>query len=928
MIFAMSAKSKSSIPGTPNAKSSPATPRISRGVAKPSGDSVSSLQNGRNSIDRSPGSVTSKPKVDRLSPKPSTPTERKATRLLRPSSELQVELNQTQEDLKKANEKLVLVEKEKAKALDEVKEARRLCDEANEKLEEAFLAQKRAEENSEIEKFRALEMEQVGIEATNGKEDELVKELEAVRSQHAIDVAALLSATQELQKVKQELTMTSAAKNQALSHADDATKIAEIHAEKVELLSAEVIRLKAALESRVEMQAVESNKLVSDLKLEIDSLKQELEKAKIIEEKMAGKEAALEKLNVDLEASKMAECYAHNLVKEMQQRVEDLTFEAEQGRESERSASESLGTVMRKLEESNDLLHGAKSEIATLKEKLSLLETSSEKQKGDLEESEHRLEQAKGEASEMVKKVEFLESELEATRKERSEALNNEKLAAASLQSLSEEKNKLVNELETSKDEEEKSKKALESLASALHEVSSEARDAKEKLISSQVERENYERQMEDLKLVLQSTNEKYESMLDDANKQIVALTDSVEQSKYDYDDLKAELEQKELALVSSVKKSEEECSRMKNEISRLIHSVEQSKHDYDSLKAELEQKELDLVSSVKKSEEENHHMESENSRLIKSLEESKHDYDNLKAELELKELDMLNSVKKSEEENSHLENEVNRLLNLLKLAEEESSATRDERDRWNKSFKEADLEAIYLKQVLGEAKEESTRLKEGLTEMENQLHKILAENEDLRRREAASQEKVGELSKSLEEALAKREEEDGDLTDCEKDYDMLPKVVEFSEQNGKGDVRPTAELQSQQKELPLKEKPTEVNASADRDSEVENSNEKLKDGDKNAESTEVDLKMWESCKIDVKDFSPEREAEHESFEDELDSKGDGGDLYDHANGVSSTENLGSNGSPPSKSSSQKKKKPLLQKFGSLLKKKSSSNSK
>ncbi|XP_057800627.1 WEB family protein At5g16730, chloroplastic [Salvia miltiorrhiza] len=905
----MSAKSKSSLSGTPNAKASPATPRSSRGVARPSGDSISSLQNGRLSIDRSPGSLTPKPKVERASPKPSTPTDRKPTRMVRPSSELQAELNQAQEDLKKANEKLVSVEKEKVKALDEVKEAHRLCNEANEKLEEALQAQRRAEENSEIEKFRALEMEQVGFGANPMKEDEWQKELEAVRSQHAVDVAALLSATQELQKVKQELAMTSAAKNQALNHADDATKIAEIHAEKVELLSAEVIRLKSALESRVEMQAVENNQLVSSLELEIHSLRQELERAKFFEEKLSGKEAAMEQLNVDLEASKMSEYYAHNLVRELHQRVEELTSQAEQASESEKSASESLGTVVKKLEESNDLLHDAKSEIAVLKEKLGLLETSSKRQKGELEESEHCLERAREDSSELVKKVEVLESELETTREMRSIALNNEKIAAASLEVLLEEKSKLLNELETSRDEEEKSKKALESLASALHEVSSEARDAKEKLILSQAQNEIYEREMEFLKLSLKSTNEKYESILDDTRKQIDALTCSVEMSRHECGNLKAELEQKELDLTNSVKKSEEEKSDMENEISRLIDSVEQSKHDYGTLKAELEQKDLDLVNSVRKSEEVKSHMENEMSSLIKSLEQLKHDYDSLKAEYEQKEGDMVNSVKQSEEENISMKNEVSRLLNLLKLAEEESSATREDRDRLSKSFNEADSEAIYLKQVLDEAKEESVRLKECVNEMEHRLRRILAENEDLRRREAASQEKVEELSKSLEEALGKQEEEEsGDLTDCEKDYDMLPKVVEFSEQNGTGDVR------REPKEPPIKEKQA--------DDEVENSNGKLKDGEKSAE---VDLKMWESCKIDVKELSPEREMEQESFEDELEPKGEGGDLYDHANGVLSSEN---NGSPPSKSSSQKKKKALLQKFGSLLKKKGSSNHK
>lgn len=188
--------------------------------------------------------------------------QKKTTRVSKPS-EVQAELNAAQEDLKKAKEKLVSVEKEKDKALNELKETQRLAEEANEKLREALVAQKRAEEDSEIEKFRALEMEQSGIEAAQKKEEEWKKELETVRNQHAIDVAALLSATEEIQQVKQELAMTHDAKNQALSHADGASKIAEAHAQKVEALSAELAHLQSVLDSRVEMEAKENNKLVS-----------------------------------------------------------------------------------------------------------------------------------------------------------------------------------------------------------------------------------------------------------------------------------------------------------------------------------------------------------------------------------------------------------------------------------------------------------------------------------------------------------------------------------------------------------------------------------------------------------------------------------------------------------------------------------------
>ncbi|CAL0335188.1 unnamed protein product [Lupinus luteus] len=73
-----------------------------------------------------------------------------------------------------------------------------------------------------------------------------------MRNQHALDVATLLSTTHELQRVKQELTMTYDAKNHALNHVDDATKIYEIHVEKTKILSAKVMRLKSLLNAKVE----------------------------------------------------------------------------------------------------------------------------------------------------------------------------------------------------------------------------------------------------------------------------------------------------------------------------------------------------------------------------------------------------------------------------------------------------------------------------------------------------------------------------------------------------------------------------------------------------------------------------------------------------------------------------------------------------
>ncbi|KAL6127405.1 hypothetical protein ACLB2K_070770 [Fragaria x ananassa] len=860
----MSSKSKSTVSETPKKaasaetpkKAAVATPRVSklsRGLgAKSESDSASSpspLQNSsRLSVDRSPRSVNSiKPTIERRSPKIATPppTEKQPTRGTK-GSELQAQLSLVQEDLKKAKEQIELIEKEKAKAIEDLKEAQRVSEEANEKLREALVAQKRAQEDSEIEKFRAVELEQAGIEAAQKKEGEWEKELEAVRNQHALDVATLLSTTQELQRLKQELTMTCDAKNQALSHADDATKIAEIHAEKVEILSAELTRLKGLLESKQETETSENSKMVLQLESEVESLKQQLEKAKVYEERLMEKETSIEQLNVELESAKMAESYARSIVEEWKIRVEELEMQVEEANKAEKSASESLDSVMKQLEGNHDLLHDAESEIAALKEKVSLLEMTIVRHRGDLEESERCLGMTKEENHEMTKMVEALKSELETMKEEKMQALSNEKLAASSVQSLLEEKNKLINELEHSRDEEEKSKKAMESLASALHEVSTEAREAKEKLLTNQAEHDSYVSQIEDLKMVLKATNEKYEAIIDDAKHEIHILTCNVEQCKTELEDAKADWEQKELHLV--------------------------------------------------------------------------------------------NSVKHSEEENSSMEKEINRLLNLLKSTEEEACAMKEEEAQLKDSMKEVESEVICLQEALAEAKAENMKLKESILDKENEFQSVIHENEELQNREAASHKKVEELSKLLEEAVAKKQaEENGELTDSEKDYDLLPKVVEFSEENGHGrEEKLKVELSPPQSVEPKSETLWQhnnvLNGKADHvDSAQSDTLNGKSEGDESKEkeddSIEVEYKMWESCKIEKKEFSPERDQEQESFEEEVDSKVDGGEKLDQINGLTSTESADDNATSPSKQQ-QKKKKPLLRKFGSLLKKKGTSNNK
>ncbi|XP_010935030.1 WEB family protein At3g02930, chloroplastic [Elaeis guineensis] len=806
-------KSKSGLSDTPNSKTTPATPRVSKlgraGSTRSDSASPSPVQKPRFSVDRSPKSVESKPAT-----KTST-TPDKHPRTLR-GSELQAQLDVAQEDLKKAKEQLASVEQEKTQALEELKDAKRVADDAHEKLKEAIVAQKRAEESLDIEKFRSDELEQAGIEAAQKKEEEWQKELENIRNQHAVDVSALLSVTQELQRVKHELAMATEAKNTALSHADDAMKIAEINAEKVELLSGEVNRLKSLLDSKVESMNNEAAEMVEKWDAEVNDLKQELDRAKAAEEKLIEVETLAEELRIELADAKKAESDSINLTDEWKKKAELLEVQVEESKQSEKSSLDSLAYTRKQLEESNALLDDAESEIATLKGKMESLEIEVARYKTDLDESDRRLDLAQQEALDMGKTVEVLKSELQTLEEEKLQALNNEKAASSNIESLMEERNKLFDEFNNARDEGEQVKKAMEGLASALHEVSTEARETQERLLTKQAETEDAHAQIEQLKSALKNNEERYEVMLDEARYEIVCLKKTVERFETEAKSSSGDWEEKELNFVTAIKKSEEELASLKVEMAKVVDA--------------------------------------------------------------------------------------------LTGAEVEVKAAKDHTAQMITKLQETESKGMAANEAAEEAKAESLQLKERLLDKENELQSITQENDDLRIREAAALEKVKELSALLTEATAKKTEENGELSNSEKDYDLLPNTFEFSNTNAdeseaekmKSEV-PSGQLEDCSTEEP---KTKEANGNSDHNDEEP-----------------VEVKIWESCKAVEKDLASEREHEAESIDDDLYSKIESGSS-DQTNGLLTKDMDNGATSPTKQQQEQKKKKALLHKFGSLLKKK------
>ncbi|KAF8049182.1 hypothetical protein N665_2279s0004 [Sinapis alba] len=748
-------------------------PKLTRITTRSEPNTPSPTQHSR--LDRS--SADSKPSTDKRSPKVPTPPEKTQTRGLKGSELQQPRLIQIKEDLRKANELISSLENEKAKALAELKQVRKEAEEASDKLEEALKAQRKAEESFEIEKFEAVE---AGIEAVQRKEEEMKKELENVKNNHASDSSALLLATRELERVSEELVAVNDAKSKVM---DDASKMDAIHAEKVDILSSELIRLKALLDSTREKETISKNEIALKLGREIDVLKRELEDARRFEAEVKELEMVIERLKVELEAAKMAESYANSSAEEWRNKAEVL----EEADKVKRSALVSLVSVTKQLEESNDRLQEMESEVTDLNVKIMLLETVVARRKEDLEESEERLSVAEEELSKAEKEKIRLKKELETVKEEKNEALKKEQDATSSVQTL-------LSELERSKEEEEKSKKAMESLASALHEVSSEARELKEKLLSH-----DEETQVEDLKLVIKATSDKYEKMLEEA----------------------------------------------RHEIDVLVNAVEQTKKEFESSVVDWEMREAGLV----------------------------------------------NHVKKFDEEVSSMSKEMNRLGNLVKRTKEEAEAAWKKESEMRDGLKEVEDEVIYLQETLREARAESFKLNEKMLDKETEFQSVVHENDLLRVKQDDSLKKISELTMLLEEAMAKKhmEEDKGELSESEKDYDLLPKVVEFSEENG------------------------------GHRSNAEDKNREKKEDSPDDNTVEVEFKMWESCEIEKKEGLykgiPQQEASKEEVEDS--------NMMDESE-KTSPQNMKESREDQLVNEKEKKikKKTLFGKVGNLLKKK------
>ncbi|KAG8071952.1 hypothetical protein GUJ93_ZPchr0006g42212 [Zizania palustris] len=537
--------------------------------------------------ERSPASA------DRRSPKTAsrltTPLAEKqgsAAKQSHESHELQAQLAAIMDDLKMAKEQLAEKETEKRKALAELEDARRIADEAKEKHRDALAAQKRAEEASETEMFRAVELEQKSIDSMQRKQ-ELQRKLETMRSQHAADAAALRSMGEQLEKARYELADAVDAKNLALSQTDDAIRASEVSAGEVERLNAEINQLKDLFDSELESRVKEHAEKTSKLEAEASVLRIKLNKAKVAEEKVAELEGVVEALRADVANAVKVRREADELVGEWKKKAEILEIKLEVANQSSILKAESLNSVMKELDDVNALLQEKESALAVLQDKVESLEHEVVRQNEDINLSGQRLDVTQREASELRTEIEELRSKLHAMEEEKMDAINNGSLACSQIETICEEKDRLAKELESSRDESEKVRKAMEDLASTLQEMSADARESRERYLNKQEEIERTRAQVDELNMNLMNTRENYEVMLDEANYERVCLKNKLEQMEAEARTTSEQWQSKELSFVSSIRKSEDEIMSMRIQLDKSALTAK----DRENRNAELEEK-------------------------------------------------------------------------------------------------------------------------------------------------------------------------------------------------------------------------------------------------------------------------------------------------------------------------------------------------
>uniref|UniRef100_A0A0E0JQN3 Interactor of constitutive active ROPs 3 n=1 Tax=Oryza punctata TaxID=4537 RepID=A0A0E0JQN3_ORYPU len=306
------------------------------------------------------------PKVER---RMTMSAEREKRRPPTKLSELESQLSQLQDELKKAKEQLLSTEHSKRRALQEAEDARA----------QAAAASAQVRDSEALEESRLLELRRLSQERDRSWQSEL----EAMQKQHAADSAALVAAMGEVHRLRVQL----AAAVRADRKQDVVEAMATIDELRVKLKASEEAEAQAralheeckqqleASRATIDSLLTDGSKLMDSFSLVVKELEESRAKVKALEEEIAETSAAKagERCNCSVSASASA-----SEVAELRSELESTEARFQEERILSTVETQCAYELMDQIKMESDLRHGkiaaalesAKSEVIFLKASL------------------------------------------------------------------------------------------------------------------------------------------------------------------------------------------------------------------------------------------------------------------------------------------------------------------------------------------------------------------------------------------------------------------------------------------------------------------------------------------------------------------------------------------------------------------------------
>ncbi|XP_021289662.1 interactor of constitutive active ROPs 2, chloroplastic isoform X1 [Herrania umbratica] len=463
-------------------RKSPATPRTARQLKTPGPDS----------------DTVSSPNPASKTPKDRSPkvTARKALRSpvsekQRPSkvSELESQLTQLQDDLKKTKDQLTASESWKRRAIQEAEEAKKQLSAMSAKLEESEqqLMEISASEDDRLEELRKISQD---------RDRAWQSELEAVQKQHSMDSAALASAMNEIQKLKVQLEKAYESEAIQTKHAESAH--AEIQNLRIELTETLLLveKLKSELTDCRESEA-QALEVVSKTQMQLEAANETIEKLRSDATKAT---EAYNTLSLELEQSKARVKSLEGLVSKLQ--AELVGSSSKISKDPKDDEPPQRNGENEEIQQLKTELNFAKLEVGQLRSALDAAEVRYQEEyiRSTLQ-IRSAYEQVENIRTQSCQRGAELEAELKRTKADVEELRANLMDKETELQSISEENEGLNLKIEKNQSSERESE-----LATELKKIEAELTELKANLTAKETDLQSVTEQNEMLKMEIKKS--------------------------------------------------------------------------------------------------------------------------------------------------------------------------------------------------------------------------------------------------------------------------------------------------------------------------------------------------------------------------------------------------------------------------------------